>query len=187
EGNARAERAWREYHGFIDAARHHVTTEHGRGFYIDLHGHGHDIARLELGYHLSASQLAGDDESLNASTIVQRSSIRNLAETAAATHAELLRGPRSLGTLLEEEGYPAVPSTSQPDPGTSPYFTGGYSTARHGSRDGGTIDAVQIEANRVGVRDTESNREAFAAVLAAVLSTYFEAHYGSPLAAAAVR
>lgn len=187
EGNRIAERAWREYHGFIEAARLHAEADHGRGFYIDLHGHGHDVPRLELGYLLSAAQLGGDDASLNATSIVQRSSIRRLAETASATHAELLRGERSLGTLFEAEGYPAVPSTSQPDPADDPYFTGGYSTARHGSRDGGMIDAVQIEANRVDVRDTDSNRQAFAAALAAVLESWFEAHYDIPLAAGAVR
>ncbi|MBR9988594.1 MAG: hypothetical protein KFH98_02505 [Gemmatimonadetes bacterium] len=187
EGNLTAERAWREYHGFIEAARHHVIAEHERGFYIDLHGHGHAIPRLELGYLLTSAQLGGSDASLNSTTMVQRSSIRTLAETGPASHAELLRGPQSFGTLFEAQGYPAVPSSAQPDPGDDPYFTGGYSTQRHGSRAGGPIDGVQIEANRVGVRDTETNRRAFAAALALVVESYFEEHYDIPLAAAAVR
>lgn len=187
EGNPTAERAWREYHGFIEAAREHVASEHGRGFYVDLHGHGHDVQRLELGYLLTSAQLAGDDASLNEPTIVQRSSIRRLAEEGASTHAALLRGPQSLGTLFEAEGYPAVPSAAQPAPGGDPYFTGGYSTARHGSRDGGAVDGVQIEANRIGVRDTDANREAFAAALARVVETFFEAHYGAISAAAIPR
>jgi N-formylglutamate amidohydrolase len=187
EGNPAAERAWREYHGFIEAARQHVIAEHGRGFYVDLHGHAHDVQRLELGYLLSATQLAGDDAALNAPSVVQRSSIRRLAETGSATHAELLRGPESLGTLLEAQGYAAVPGTAQPHPGGEPYLTGGYSTQRHGSRDGGVIDGVQIEANRVGVRDTQANRQSFAAALALVMESYFEAHYGSTLAVAAMR
>lgn len=183
EGNRIAERAWREYHGFIDAARQYVEAEHGSGLYVDLHGHGHEILRLELGYLLTAAQLAGDDAALNSATIVQRSSIRRLAETGSATHAELLRGPQSLGTLFEAAGYPAVPSTAQPHPGGDPYFIGGYSTQRHGSRDGDLIDGVQIEANREGVRDTQQNRQAFAAAVAAVLESYFAAHYAIPLAA----
>ena len=187
EGNRAAEIAWREYHGFIDAAREHVAAEHGRGLYIDMHGHGHEIARLELGYLLSASELARDAAALNMSSTVRGSSIRRLAETGPSTHAELLRGAASLGTLLEAEGYPAVPSTSQPDPGGAPYFTGGYSTARHGSRDGGPIDGIQIEANRTGVRDTQANRQAFAAALARAIEAYFTAHYETPLAPAAVR
>jgi N-formylglutamate amidohydrolase len=187
EGNRSAERAWREYHAFIEAARLHVTATHGRGFYIDLHGHGHAIPRLELGYLLTATQLAGSDASLNSTTIVQRSSLRTLAETGDASHADLLRGADSFGTLFEAQGYPAVPSTSQPHPGDDPYFTGGYSTQRHSSRTGGPIDGVQIEANREGVRDTEENRQAFAAALAAVVESYFDAHYPIPLGVAAIR
>ncbi|HSJ31922.1 MAG TPA: hypothetical protein VK933_10850 [Longimicrobiales bacterium] len=182
EGNRAAEHAWREYHGFIEAARHHVVAGHDRGLYIDLHGHGHDVQRLELGYLLTSAHLAGDDASLNAASIVQRSSIRTLAESSVATHAELLRGPASLGTMLEAQGYPAVPSSAQPHPGEAPYFTGGYSTARHGSRDGGAIDAVQIEANRVGVRDTEPSRQAFAAALALVVESWLDMHYAMALA-----
>src|SRR5690606_7199034 len=143
-----------------------------RGLYIDLHGHGHEIPRLELGYLLSASQLAGNDAALNAPSTVQRSSIRRLAQTGPTSHAALLRGTSSFGTLLENEGYPAVPSTSQPHPDGAPYFTGGYSTERHGSRDGGLIDGIQIEANRIGVRDTEANRQAFAEALARAVVAY---------------
>jgi hypothetical protein len=146
EGNPIAERTWREYHGFIEAAREAVLAQHGRGFYIDLHGHGHAIQRLELGYMLSASELAGTDAALNAPAMVQKSSIRTLATAGPRTHAELLRGQHSLGTLLEARGFPSVPSTQQPNPGSDPYFSGGYNTGRHSSRNGGTIDGVQIEA-----------------------------------------
>lgn len=178
EGNATAERAWREYHSFLDAARADIERRHGRGFYADIHGHGHDIQRLELGYLLSASDLAADDAVLNGITIVNRSSIRALATAGLQTHAELLRGDDSLGTLFELAGYPAVPSSHQPSPGSDPYFTGGYSTRRHGSREGGTIDGVQIEANMQGVRDTEQNRAAFAAALVDVLRGWLTTQYG---------
>jgi hypothetical protein len=58
------------------------------------------------------------------------------------------------------------------------YFDGGYNTDTHGCRGGGTICAVQIEANRVGVRDTEENRARFAAALARVVERYVHLHYG---------
>src|SRR4051794_11480332 len=48
-GDPLAEQAWREFQGFIDAARATVVGQHGRGLYIDLHGHGHPQQRLELG------------------------------------------------------------------------------------------------------------------------------------------
>jgi hypothetical protein len=177
EGNAAAERAWLEYHGFIEAARQHVIEQFGRGLYIDLHGHGHTIQRLELGYLLSATQLASDGATLNSAVLTQRSSIRTLAETGSATHVELLRGSHSLGTLFELHGYPAVPSASQPHPDGDPYFTGGYNTQRHGSRNGGPIDGVQIEANMQGVRDTGASRAGFATALVSVIDAYFAAHY----------
>ena len=187
EGNAIAERAWREYHGFIEAAREHVLAQHGRGFYVDLHGHGHAIQRLELGYMLTASELAGTDALLNLPGLVSKSSIRTLAAAGLSSHAELLRGPHSLGTLFEGRGYPAVPGTQQPNPGSDPYFTGGYNTGRHGSRDGGMIDGVQIEANMTGVRDTQANRQAFAAALTDVMVEYLQRHYGYATAPAAGR
>jgi N-formylglutamate amidohydrolase len=182
-GNAAAERAWREYHAFIEAARERVVEDHGRGFYIDLHGHGHAIQRLELGYLLSAADLEQDDATLNSSAFVARSSVRTLAQVGLHTHADLIRGPLSLGSLFSDQGYPAVPSTEQPHPGGAPYFTGGYNTRRHGSRDGGTIDAVQIEANMTGVRDTAANRRLFADRLVDVMRTFFAENYGFVLEA----
>jgi hypothetical protein len=88
----------------------------------------------------------------------------------------------SLGTLMEMEGLPAVPSQSQPDPGGDPYFNGGYNTVRHGSRDSGMISGVQIECNYTGVRDTEANRQAMAEALGRALAAFFPEHFGFPLA-----
>lgn len=181
QGNKWAEQAWHEYHDFIETAKQTVAETYGRGFYIDLHGHGHEIQRLELGYLLSSSDLELSDTVLNGSTYVSKSSIRTLANEADATFAELIRGPVSLGTLLEDLGYPAVPSTAQPNAGGAPYFTGGYSTQRHGSRSGGPISGVQIECNWTGVRSTTSFRTAFAQALAEALETYIETHYGFDL------
>jgi hypothetical protein len=165
-----------EYHSFIEAAKHAVVAEHGTGFYIDLHGHGHPIQRLELGYLLSSSTLALTDEALDAPAHENESGIRMLSQASPATFAEIVRGPASLGALFEAEGFPSVPSPSAPGPDGAPYFTGGYNTERHGSRHGGPISGVQLEANYIGVRDTQANRERFAAALAAVLDEYLEAH-----------
>lgn len=180
QGNAAAERAWHEYHAWIDVARHAVEREHGRGFYLDVHGHGHEIQRLELGYLLTASDLALPDATLDDPAYAAKSSIRALAAASPQRFSDVLRGERSLGALLAGQGYPAVPSPADPHPAGAPYFTGGYSTARHGSRDGGRISAVQLEANRAGVRDTEVNREAFAAAVADALTTFLAEHEHLP-------
>jgi len=179
QGNQWAEQAWYEYHGFIDSAKDTVTKYYGRGFYVDVHGHGHSIKRLELGYLISSSMLFLTDSQLNTQTYINMSSIRDLAGESPDSFAELLRGSESLGTLFEDRGIPAVPSTNQPDPGSgNPYFSGGYSTYRHGSRDGGTISGVQLEAHYTGIRNSSSNRENFAEAFTEVLDIYFREHFG---------
>jgi hypothetical protein len=178
QGNPAAERAWWEYHTFADEAGARVEDTFRSGLYLDIHGHGHDISRLELGYLLSASDLTLDDLTLSSPTYVSRSSVGALVESSGTSLADLVRGPLSLGTLLEERGVPAVPSTIQPDPGGAPFFSGGYSTVRHGSRDGGSISGIQIEHHYPGLRDEASNRQWYASVLADALLAYFPAHFG---------
>jgi hypothetical protein len=83
-----------------------------------------------------------------------------------------------LGTLLENEGYPSVPSMQQPFPKLGDaYFNGGYITARHGSRDSTALDAIQIECNFTGVRDNYTNRRNFSLKLANVVKQYLGKHY----------
>ena len=172
QGNPDAERAWREFHGFIEAARAAVVAEGRPGIYIDLHGHGHDIQRLELGYRLTAADLHQPDDILNSPSMVQKSSMRAHVQATGAAHADVIRGDGSLGTLFEAAGFPSVPSRQQPHPGGAPFFSGGYNTNRHASADGNLITGLQIEANRQGVRDTQENRQRFAAALAEVLAEW---------------
>ena len=172
QGHPLAERTWIEYHGFIEAAKRAVVARSGAGFYIDLHGHGHTIQRLELGYLVSRTRLALSDAALDQPTYERESSVRTLSQASPASFPELLRGSISLGALFEAEGFPTVPSPASPNPGTAEYFDGGYNTARHGSRDGGPISGVQLEANFTGVRDTQANRERFANALVTVWQAY---------------
>ncbi len=176
QGNVQAEQAWREYHDFIDQATRLALARSGVAFYIDLHGHGHEKARLELGYLLSADDLDLPNSRLD-SGHQARSSLREIA-TPAGGFARMLRGPVSLGAWFEERGVAAVPSPSTPSPGSDPYFEGGYSTERHSS---GGVAGVQIEAHLAGVRDTDASRQAFAAALAVALGNFFSEHYGRPL------
>lgn len=182
QGSPHAERAWNEYHLWIETSKEMVAEEFGRGFYIDMHGHGHPIQRLELGYLLNATELAQDDFFLNQPAYIEKSSIHTLAKESDLTLSELLRGPKSLGQMLVRRGYPAVPSADDPHPGDNPFFNGGYSTVRHGSRHGGPIDGVQIEHNSQGVRNSVANRTAFARALAEALVEFMEVHMGIQLA-----
>ena len=173
-GNAQAQEAWRDYHEFIETAKTHVTTVHQRGWYTDLHGHGHAIARLELGYDLSATTLRLANAELDATaTHENASSIRVFSQNSSLSFSALLRGPTSLGTLLTDGGYPSVPSAQDPAPDVGEeYFSGGYSTERHSCKTTGVVCGVQIEANFAGVRDTPANRAAFAAAIATAYVTF---------------
>jgi len=178
-GNEFAEIAWNEYHKFIDSAKAIVTRNSGKGLYIDRHGHGHSIQRLELGYLLSATQLSYSDAVLNTLSYINLSSIRNLiiSNINSFQHSELLHGNFSLGSLFSMKGFPSVPSSSDPNPlsGES-YFNGGYNTVRHGSRAQGAIDGIQIECHS-DVRFNETNRKLFAKGVAEVTLEYLKKHY----------
>jgi len=179
DSNATVEQAWYAYHEFIDTAKAQVLAKYGKGLFLDLHGHGHTIQRIELGYLLSRTELQLPDSVLNTLPYVDMSSIETLAGSnlQAFDHAQLLRGPLSFGSLLENKGVPAVPSTSDPFPmGMQSYFSGGYNTARHGSENGGDIDGIQIECHQ-DVRFDSLIREDFADSLALTINDYIDHHY----------
>ena len=187
-GDAEALAALAEWHAYVDAAKAAVLRASGRGWYMDVHGHGHAVQRLELGYLLTAEQLALPDAALDASTAYeQQASIRTLSQHSPLPFSALLRGPGSLGALYAANGFPAVPSSQDPSPGEALYFNGGDNTRRHacgaeatpmGGATGGGICGVQVEANYAGVRDTPASRERFADVTAVVLEEYLRVHWG---------
>lgn len=186
QGSVLAENAWFEYHAFIETASRAVTREHGGGFLLDVHGHGREIQRLELGYLLSSSDLNQPDAILDEPRFAASSSIRKMGEISTLPFSAIVRGDLGLGSLLVARGYPAVPSASDPAPGSAPYFTGGYTTVRHGSRDGGSVDAIQLEANREGVRDTAENRQRFAEAMAEAILEHLSVHSANAPAASSV-
>ena len=185
--NVYATQAWHEFQNYINTGSNAAVVQNGLGFYIDQHGQGHTIQRLELGYLLTASQLANSDTVLNQTTYRTQSSIRTLGAIASSKFAmpfsQILRGSNSFGGLMVARGYPSVPSPDMPDPGSgNPYFDGGYNTAVHSSQGGGgPVDALQIEANYTGVRDTTANRNAYALAVAQTLDYFFTNYYGLDL------
>ena len=179
DGNATVEKAWNAYHRFIDSAKAQVNSGYERGILIDLHGHAHDEQRLELGYLLRSEDLRKQDSTLNKPETIAKSSIQTLVKNnlPGSSHAQLLRGEQSLGTLLGNRGVRAVPSNREPFPETGqPYFSGGYNTRRHGSLEGGTIDAIQVECHQ-GVRFNRFNRERFAENLTNAINEFIDIHY----------
>jgi len=166
-----------EYHNFIDSAKSLVTKTFGKGLYIDLHGHNHKVPRLEIGYILDNSDLDKPDSMLNDTVYIYKSSIKHLAQSTGINFSQLIRGKHSLGALFENCGYPTVPSDKEISPGKEEFFQGGYDTDIHGSGKGGTIDAIQIETNVEGVRDSLKNLKKFAGVFSFVILEYMKLYY----------
>jgi len=180
DGNPLVEKAWRAYHRFIDQAKDDISLDYDRGLFLDIHGHAHTIQRIELGYLLSGDELRLTDEKLNAPEMILESSIRSLVgdNIQNLLHAQLLRGDDSFGTLMDNRSFPSVPSASDRFPESGePYFSGGYNTARHGSRDNaGSIDAIQVELNR-DIRTDTDRRAMLVDSLTATSNDYIDLHY----------
>lgn len=175
-----ADTAWMEYHEFLDTARARVQADHGRGWFTDVHGHAHPIKRLELGYMLEASDLRLSDATLDGSLSYENeSSFRVFSAGTAVGFSRVLRGPASLGTLLDEDGFASVPSASAPAPLVGEaYFSGGFSTDRHGCANGSSgICGVQIEHDSTA-RTPYSARVAYAAGLVRAFDTYLPQNFG---------
>ena len=179
QGDPFAENAWHEFQDWIKEARVFVAADYDRGLYFDMHGHGHSIPRVEIGYLLSGSDLNQNDDALNNMTMVEKTSIRDLGRHVPETFTELLRGPKSFGGFLGDEGVRSIPSPGDPSPGSDPYWTGGYNTREHGSRSlSEVISGIQLEHQYPGLRDTDANRRAYAAQLASAIRLFMLEHFG---------
>lgn len=188
QGNAIAERSWQEYHAFIAEALAAAVARHGFAFVVDIHGHAHPIARVEIGYNLNAAQLNQDNAAFDRSDFAAISSLGDLHRRLGGSSADLIRGPRSVGALFTQQGVRAVPSPSEGGPGNHPFFAGGYTVQRHAS-DAATakVDGLQFETPRPGIRDTPENQARFARATAAVLTIFFKERYGYEMPRATAR
>lgn len=176
QGDPAAIQAWEEFHGFITEARAAVMAAHGRGLLLDIHGHGHPIKRIEIGYALPGNLFDRSDRVLNDDrSMAERATIRTTLDTAESSIAAVLRGPNSLGAQLERRGIPAIPSPDSPGPQGNPYFNGGYIVRRHGSVDGGAICAIQLEHHFQGVRNNAAARRDYAAKAVDATNAFLQA------------
>jgi hypothetical protein len=132
---------------------------------------------------IKGEQLKATDTEMNAAAVlIASTSIRDLDKRSPQSFAELVRGPQSLGGLLEFRGFRCLPSPTKSFPGVlAGYFSGAYDITAHGSRDGGTVSAIQVECPWNNVRDRPENQRRFAKALAESLGVYFEIHFGQKL------
>lgn len=183
QGDPTAIAAWQRFHDSAQNACDSVMKKSGLGLLLDIHGHRHLEQRVELGYLVKGDILKRSDEELNAdAALIASTCIRDLDKRSPQSFAGLLRGPQSLGGLLEFRGFRSLPSPARPSPGfMASYFSGVYDVAAHGSRRGGTVSAIQVECPWNNVRDTPENQRRFAVALADSLGVYFEVHFGRKL------
>jgi hypothetical protein len=183
QGDPTAEAAWHRFHESAQKACDLVMKKHGVGLLLDIHGHRHLDQRVELGYLIKGDQLKVTDAGLNANAaLIKSTSIRELDKHSPQSFAELVRGPQSLGGLLEFRGFRCLPSPTKAHPALmAGYFSGAYDVLAHGSRERGTVSAIQVECPWNNVRDTPENQRRFARGLADSLGVYFEVHFGRKL------
>jgi len=178
QGSVLAERTWGEFHASIKGALAAAVAQHGFAFLVDIHGHAHPIPRIELGYALDAKQLNQSDQALDASGLIELTTLRDLAARLGGSPSTLLRGPRSLGDLFTQRGVRAVPAPQDPQPGDHPFFSGGYLVRQHAAApDTPKVDGLQIETYRIGLRDTPENRAKFAQAAVDALLIFVHERY----------
>lgn len=163
--------AYQNYTRFIEKAKASIS---GRGLLLDIHGHRHQ--RTQLGYLISKARLKSGDyraEDTSIKSLVQQWCVEGEDEDVPC-FKNFIIGDRSLGYFLDQEGVTAVPSPLARDPGDETYFSGGFTVRTYGSRNGGHIDAIQMEFPRV-LRNEWGNATKFQ-VASAVLS-FFKLNY----------
>jgi len=172
--NIDARNAWYDFHDFIDTAKYDITNTWGAGQYFETHGNGHSDMWTEIGLGVSKTYLNGSD-----SLILSRvgySTVKNLCTNGGANFLDVIKGPYSLGGLLDNKGWNSVPSPSNPSPNTGGFFYAGWNTWKHGSRYSGVIDAPHVENYFVFMQT--SNREQYANDLSKSIIEFMNIHYG---------
>ena len=179
--NKYALRAWQEYHHYIEVAKKKITNDQGSGLFLDIHGHGinpdgfYDL-RTWLGYLISSEELDQSNGALNTNSYQSKSSISAWVDSSSYSFIEVLRGKVRFGSILDSLGYKSLPSINDLSPDGMRYFSGGYNTARHGSRSGGVISSIQIELPKPGIRDNQSTWSSYSKALNSTISEYYKIH-----------
>ena len=158
--------AWHQYHSYIRQAKAAIG---GPGLLVDIHGHGHKTPIAELGYLVTGPMLDSNDFN------PEYSSVHSLVKRTGYSLQQLLTGPNSLGSLLTDHGFPAIPSSSRPGPAGRRYHQGGFITRMHGSQDGGQIDAVQVESPLVF--RLPGTQQAYCKALAEAINHFMDTYY----------
>jgi len=173
QGNKEAKKAYDAYHDSIEHAQN--TFDGKPGLLLDFHGYADKVKRQNstmLGYLISKTALNKETYSK------KRSSVKALLERTNLTAEEILFGNASLGAMFERSGYKALPSPRQHRPDKDNYFKGGHTIQAHGSRDGGNIDAIQLEfPSWIRTEANEEEQNKFCDQLAYNIAMFYNLYY----------
>jgi N-formylglutamate amidohydrolase len=120
--NKLAQPVYNRYHAALAAAKRAIEMDFGRGILIDLHGQAAD-AKLVF---------RGTNDLKTVTHLVDRFGL------AAIT------GPKSVLGGLVARGHATFPALTSIEKERAS-FSGGYIVQTYGSRDGGAVDAIQLE------------------------------------------
>ena len=181
QGNIYAERAFDEFHFYIENAREDIISKFGTGVLFDIHGHGinpdgfNDL-RTWIGYLLTSDELDNSNDYIDQNISINDVSIYSLLNSSGQSLSDLLSGPNSLGALFEENNYSALPSPESRSPEGMRYFSGGYNTFRYGTNRNFNFSSIQLEFPFQGLRDTPQSRNLFAATFVELVQEYYLIH-----------
>ena len=181
QGNIYAERAFDEFHFYIENAREDIISKFGTGVLFDIHGHGinpdgfNDL-RTWIGYLLTSDELDNSNDYIDQNISINDVSIYSLLNSSGQSLSDLLSGPSSLGALFENNNYTALPSPQSRSPEGMRYFSGGYNTFRYGTNRNFNFSSIQLEFPFQGLRDTPQSRNLFAATFVELVQEYYLIH-----------
>ena len=181
QNNIYAERAFDEFHFYIEKAREDIISKFSTGILFDIHGHGinpdgfNDL-RTWIGYLLTAAELDNSNDYIDQNISINDVSIYSLLNSSGQTLSQLLSGPNSLGALFENNNYTALPSPESRSPEGMRYFSGGYNTFRYGTNREFNFSSIQLEFPFQGLRDTPQSRTQFSSIFVDLVHEYFLIH-----------
>lgn len=169
-------KALNQFHHFIQVAHAKVTADFGKGHYFELHGNGTAEQWNMVGLGIPKTDLKLTDSII--ATKVNNSTIKNLCTSGGANFLEVLKGPTSLGGMLDSLGWKSTTSPAHPSPPDSvTFFYAGQNTWRYGSKNSGTIDATHLESYWQFMV-YNSNRSKYSNDLADAMLRFMTIHYG---------
>jgi len=137
------------------------TFDNDKVLILDIHGHSHSHALIELGYNIKR---------LDYNNTIYNTTPSSLNAVSLNNLDSVIRGMNSLGTYFNAYEYKSAPSNLYPVP-PSPYFDGGYITEQYSKYR--NVAVIQFELPYY-IRETNNSRTKFAKVFTKITKHYYD-------------